>query len=157
MSQPILSLKSETTTSEEIPKATPHLLPCRVHHNGSVEPVQCFWEPKANDDGTSTAYFRGRKLQGKTVKLPEGYRGVVALVSGPKGPTRHPEDSQVVDLEAETSQGSLHSQAEFDDMVLWGHEAAPDPSADPYSKGVEEWITLAERIHSYSTPTSKEK
>ena len=40
MSQPILELKAETTGAE---KTTPHLLPCRIHHNGPVEPTESFW------------------------------------------------------------------------------------------------------------------
>ncbi|KAK4158266.1 ribonuclease H2 non-catalytic subunit-domain-containing protein [Chaetomidium leptoderma] len=156
MSQPMLSLKSEAS-SGETPKATPHLLPCRVHHTGSVEPVQSFWEPKVNEDGTPTAYFRGRKLLGKTAKLPEGYRGVVAVTCAAEEPSGLPEEGGVIDLEAETPQGSLQVQAEFDEMVVWAHEAAVDASADPYLRGAEEWLALAEKIHSYPSPAPEEK
>lgn len=122
-------------------------------------------------DGTPTAYFRGRKLQGKSVKLPEGYRGVIAAVSEAEEPTVQ---TEVIDLEAETPQGSLQVQAEFDEMLVWGHESAVDASADPYLRGTEEWLALAEKvcwavfwnlsdvvandawqIHSYPAPTSK--
>jgi ribonuclease H2 subunit C len=51
MSQPMLAVKLDEP-SEETPKATPHLLPCRVHHNGAVEPVQSFWEPKVGSGKT---------------------------------------------------------------------------------------------------------
>ncbi|KAK4240389.1 ribonuclease H2 non-catalytic subunit-domain-containing protein [Achaetomium macrosporum] len=156
MLQPMLNLKPETP-SGATPKATPHLLPCRVHHNGSVEPNQSFWDPKVGEDGISTAYFRGRKLQGKTVELPDGCRGVVAAVSAAEEPSRRPEEADVIDLEADTPQATLQVQAEFDEMVVWGHEAAVDASADPYMRGVEEWMALAEKIHSYAAPTSKEK
>lgn len=140
----MLSLKSENAQGET-PKATPHLLPCRVHHSGSVGPVQSFWEPKVAD-GTRTAYFRGRKLQGKSVKLPEGHRGVVAVASAAEEPSRPAEDAGVIDLDAETPQGSLQVQAEFDEMVVWGHETTADASADPYLRGAEEWLALAEKV-----------
>ncbi|KAK3307629.1 ribonuclease H2 non-catalytic subunit-domain-containing protein [Chaetomium strumarium] len=156
MSQPMLCLKPETLCGE-IPKAKPHLLPCRVHYNGSVEPTQSFWDPKTGEDGISTAYFRGRKLQGRTVKLPDGCRGVVAATSAAEEPSRRPEEADVIDLEAETPQASLQVQAEFDEIVVWAHEAAVDASADPYMRGVEEWVALAEKIHSYAAPAPKEK
>ncbi|KAG7286948.1 hypothetical protein NEMBOFW57_006448 [Staphylotrichum longicolle] len=156
MSQPMLSLKPEAP-SGNTPKATPHLLPCRVHHTGSVDPVQSFWDPKADESGTGTAYFRGRKLQGKTVKLPEGYRGIVAVASPPEEPSRRPEEPEVVDLEAEAPLGTLQAQAEFDEIVVWGHEVAVDGAADPYLRGAEEWLALADKIHSYPATTAKEK
>ncbi|KAK4099305.1 hypothetical protein N658DRAFT_475342 [Parathielavia hyrcaniae] len=156
MTQPMLSLDLDKL-SKDIPKATPHVLPCRIYHNGPVEPVQSFWDSKVGNDGTGTAHFRGRKLQAATVKLPEGYRGVVAVTSGPEEPSRRPEEAEVIDLEAGMPQGSLTTQAEFDDMVVWGHESAVDPSADPYLRAAGEWLALAEKIHTYPAPTAKEK
>jgi ribonuclease H2 subunit C len=161
----MLAVKAEKP-SEETAKATPHLLPCRVHHSGSVEPVQSFWEPKVGSgkdkkrhlihlesnpanhlaDGTRTAYFRGRKLQGTAVKLPEGYRGVVAVASAPEERSRRPEEAEVIDLEAGMPQGSLQVQAEFDEMVVWGHETAVDAGADPHLRAAEEWLALAEKV-----------
>jgi ribonuclease H2 subunit C len=94
-------------------------------------------------DGTPTAYFRGRKLQGKSVKLPEGYRGVVAAVSEAEKPAT---EAEVIDLEAEAPQGSLQVQAEFDEMLVWGHESTVDASADPYMRGVEEWLALSDTV-----------
>ena len=168
-STPSLAFKLEVP-SGETPKATPHLLPCRVHHSGPFEPVQAFWDPKPGEsenshspshlkrtlltdfvavsyvDGTNTAYFRGRKLQGTTVKLPEGYRGVVAVTSAAEEPSRRPDEVGVVDLEAEMPQGTLQTQAAFDEMVVWGHEAAVDAAADPYLRGAEEWLALADKV-----------
>ena len=42
MSQPMLEITAETTGAK---KTTPHLLPCRIHHNGPVEPTDAFWNP----------------------------------------------------------------------------------------------------------------
>ena len=98
-----------------------------------------------NTDGdASTAYFRGRKLHGKTVKFPEGYRGVIAAKTEKQpSPENH---SDVVDLEREDEPGKLQVQAEFDDMVIWGHEATADVSSDPYVRGMEEWLALSEQV-----------
>ncbi|KAK3319229.1 ribonuclease H2 non-catalytic subunit-domain-containing protein [Apodospora peruviana] len=165
MPNPILKLVEPEKSSDDKPATTttttPHMLPCRIHHDGPVEPVQSFWDPRVEEDGTKTAYFRGRKLIGKTVKLPEGYRGVVAAAAGTEIKDRRPEDdgNGVDDLEGEGQPelGKLQLQAEFDEMVIWGHEATVDVSADPYVRGMEEWLDLANQIHSYTTTPSTEK
>lgn len=154
MGKPILSL-----SSGDAPKATANLLPCRINHDGSVEPVDSFWNPRTGEDGTRTAFFRGRKLQGKTVKLPEGYRGVVAATA-PKEEEKNPAlGAELIDLEYEGQErppkGALNVQAEFEEMVVWGHEATADATADPYVRGMEEWLALADQIHSY--PASNKK
>ena len=56
-------------------KLRPNVLPCKVAYNGPVNTEERYWNPKSEADGTQTTYFRGRKLQGKTAKLPNGYEG----------------------------------------------------------------------------------
>lgn len=178
MSKPILSLVDHTTSRDDksttATTVTPHLLPCRIHHDGSVEPVQSFWDPRVDEgekrwpskqpylqgsniyqigikDGKNTAYFRGRKLDGKSVKLPEGYRGVVAAsAANAEVQPRRPEEGEeeVIDLEreAQPETGKLQVQAEFDEMIIWGHEATADVSVDPYARGMEEWLALADQV-----------
>lgn len=51
MPQTMLRLKTGTP-SGDAPKTTAHLLPCRVHHNGSVEPAQPFWQPSSGPGTT---------------------------------------------------------------------------------------------------------
>ena len=34
----------------------------------------------------------------------------------------------------------------FDGFVVWGHESLPDSINDPHVKGIEEWISLAEKV-----------
>lgn len=55
MSPPILTLGSPPNLPQSPPKATAHLLPCRVHHNGSIEPIQPFWKPE-KQAGTSPPF-----------------------------------------------------------------------------------------------------
>ncbi len=82
--------------------------------------------------------------------LPAGYRGLVATTTtAASGATteQDPDAPAVIDLEEpELPQGSLQAQAEFDQMVVWGHEASVDPAADPYLRGVEEWLGVAEKV-----------
>jgi ribonuclease H2 subunit C len=40
----------------------------------------------------------------------------------------------------------MEEHASFDEIVVWGHEALPDTSTDPYAKGIEEWIEFAGRV-----------
>jgi ribonuclease H2 subunit C len=44
--------------------------------------------------------------------------------------------------------GVLEELAEFENIVVWGHESLPE-SDDIYVRGVEEWITFSEAMHSY--------
>jgi ribonuclease H2 subunit C len=76
---------------ERVEKCTPNLLPCRVDHNGAVSASTRYWNPEVEvgeskyyaisilrltvKDGTQTAYFRGRKLRGRKVELPQNYKG----------------------------------------------------------------------------------
>ena len=86
------------------------------------------------------------------MKLPDGYRGVIAEKSESEPAENSGVPGGVVDLEHDEEPevgGSLEARAEFDQFVIWGHEATADASADPYVRGIEEWVGLAEQIHSY--------
>ncbi|KAK0921754.1 hypothetical protein LTR91_004513 [Friedmanniomyces endolithicus] len=146
---------------------TPNLLPCTIHHNGPLKIAKRYWEPQpsSEDTKTSTAYLRGRKLRGRVVKLPKGYRGyllqkterdAVALVSSETG-----RGGERVGLVKDDGMGMaggdeeedeveevkvMEQKAVFDEMVVWGHEVLPE-DGDEYVKGVEEWIAFAEAIH----------
>ncbi|KAF5026312.1 hypothetical protein F66182_1604 [Fusarium sp. NRRL 66182] len=101
--------------------------------------------PLSTQDGTKLAYFRGRKLQGKVVKLPEQCRGIVVERIPEKDPkTLNEEPIEDVDAEQEQA-GSMQITAEFDEMVVWGHESIADASADPYVRSMEEWLQVADR------------
>lgn len=64
-------------------------------------------------------------------------------------PQRRIDEPEIVDLEAEEDElpiGALETQAEFDEMVIWGHEAMADAASDPYARGVEEWVQLSSQV-----------
>jgi hypothetical protein len=46
MPQPILTVSSATSQSK---KAQVNLLPCRVHHDGSINSIETYWNP--TEDG----------------------------------------------------------------------------------------------------------
>lgn len=39
----------------------------------------------------------------------------------------------------------LEEQSTFDEIMVWDHEVAP-AADDPFVKGVEEWVRLAEAV-----------
>ncbi|KAI0600040.1 ribonuclease H2, subunit C [Biscogniauxia sp. FL1348] len=153
MAPPVFVVASAESADK---KAQLHLLPCRIHYDGDVNISDTFWNPSQSEDGTKTAYFRGRKLDGKTFKLPEGYYGIVAEKSDPKPEQRGiNEMTDDVEMQEDANDqpevGDMHGKAAFDEITIWGHETSADASEDPYIRGMEEWITFAEQIHSYPT------
>lgn len=94
--------------------------------------------------------FRGRKLQGKTVRVPEGYTGVVVQlpdkeeeVETVKKAFRVDDNSESDDQVAETE---ARKMAGFDEIMIWEHGQMPDASSDPYMKGMQEWIAFAQTV-----------
>ncbi|KAK1068927.1 hypothetical protein LTR12_016114 [Friedmanniomyces endolithicus] len=141
---------------------TPNILPCTIHHNGPLKITKRYWDPQPSldDKKTSTAYLRGRKLRGRVVKLPKGYRGYLlqkterdAVVQGSavarQGAERlglgedDGDGMECGDEEDEVEEVKMMEQkAVFDEMVVWGHEVLPE-DGDEYVKGVEELIAFA--------------
>ncbi|CAJ2512241.1 Uu.00g052560.m01.CDS01 [Anthostomella pinea] len=107
------------------------------------------------EDGTNTAYLRGRKLHGKLVKLPQGYYGSVVEKSEAKPePSRHEVAEDATPQEEPEDQlqvGAMQGKAAFDEMMIWDHESSADSSADPYVRSMEEWVTFTEQMHAYPT------
>ncbi|KAI1170823.1 ribonuclease H1 small subunit [Nemania sp. FL0916] len=136
----------------EAEKSRINLLPCRIHHDGDVNTSDTFWNPTKAEDGLQTAYLRGRKLHGETVKLPEGYRGVVVEKTDakPSAPTtRELGDEDVMAIDDPDDQlevGEMKAKATFDELTIWGHESTSDSSVDPFMRGMQEWISLAEEV-----------
>lgn len=70
-----------------------------------------------------------------------------------KSQASRPDEPEVVvdvDIEDEIPLGALEMKAEFDEMMIWGHESVADAASDPYVRGVEEWIKVAEQVCGYS-------
>ena len=59
-----------------------------------------------------------------------------------------PEESDVVTIEDndEIERQTFRTVAEFDEVVVWGHEAIADATGDPYVRSVEEWLTVADQV-----------
>ncbi|KAI9045056.1 putative 3'-5' exonuclease [Aspergillus affinis] len=147
--------RSGSETEKTANTCTPNILPCRIHHDGPVRSLKRYWEPVSDekDENLQTAYFRGRKLRGRRVAIPEGYEGVVAMPTERVLPaTRKETDDE--DAEPEEPIKIIEKQATFDEFMVWDHEVVP-AADDTYIKGVEEWVKLAQLMH--SAPESEKK
>ncbi|TRX90105.1 hypothetical protein FHL15_009024 [Xylaria flabelliformis] len=135
---PDVDLTRLEAEASEQKRATVNLLPCRIHHDGDVNPSDQFWNP----------------IKSEAVKLPEGYYGVVVEKTDakPEAGTRPEfadEDVEVIENpEDQLEVGAMKGKAAFDELMIWGHESTSDSSMDPYVRGMEEWIAFAEEIHS---------
>ncbi|KAI2790345.1 hypothetical protein POX_d05855 [Penicillium oxalicum] len=137
------------TENEQVTKFTPNILPCRIHHDGPIESPDRFWITQTDEqDGHSTAHFRGRRLRGRRVAVPEGYQGVIATPTERTLPVTQQSNSDSMgdgESEPEESVKILDAQGTFDEMMVWGHENLP-AADDTFVKGVEEWIRFAETV-----------
>lgn len=140
-------------------KLTPNILPCSIHHSGPIPTHKRYWGPSPPDNnGARTTYFRGRKLRGRTVKVPEGYQGYVLEKTenvAPQKPQVPPqshalEDEDGGDEEEPAGVKVMEQKGNFDEMVVWGHEVVPE-AEDEYVKGVGEWIAFAEAVSTHAT------
>ncbi|KAI1452762.1 ribonuclease H1 small subunit [Annulohypoxylon moriforme] len=161
MAEPVFTVESQDSISK---KAQVNLLPCRIHHDGNVDPIDTYWNPEEGQDQTKTAYLRGRKLQGKVVKLPEGYYGTIVEKTEPKKPEKpsnEEEMTEIIEIEDDSDDqietGAMRGKATFDELMVWNHESLADSNEDPYIRGMEEWISFAEQIHSYPSKNPSDK
>lgn len=156
----MFAIRRSTNTDEstEEHKCIPNILPCKIHHDGPVDISTRYWNPEVDATG-QTAYFRGRKLRGRKVTVPEGYEGVVTIrtertlpkeKSGVMGSENNGHGGQGEYIDLEGAVKVLEQKATFDEFMVWGHEQLP-PASDCYVKGVEEWIQFAEAVNSLFT------
>ncbi|KAL6629107.1 hypothetical protein ACP70R_028872 [Stipagrostis hirtigluma subsp. patula] len=109
-----------------------HLLPCGIRQNGAA-PVSDYFKPRSTGvevEGVRVeeAFFRGRKLQGATLALPDGYRGYVL---------------EKKSADAEVS--NFVSRAEFQNITYWNHDTTPS-AEDPLPRCFH-WLTVADAMH----------
>ncbi|CAL8578287.1 3'-5' exonuclease [Xanthoria parietina] len=155
-------------TKEAPQECTPNLLPCRIDHDGPVNASRRYWAPEHDKDGNLEAYFRGRKLKGREVTLPEGYKGVVVKEAATEDETQQrnterlrrrqleEQDMDEDDEDGEEEVKMLEEVANFKEFIVWGHEAVADED-DAFVKGVEEWIGFAAAMHAPGIDAENEK
>ncbi|KAL8643818.1 MAG: hypothetical protein Q9226_008102 [Calogaya cf. arnoldii] len=113
-----------------------------------------YWAPEHDKDGNLEAYFRGRKLKGREVTLPKGYKGVV-VEGGANEDEAHKRNTERLrrrqleeegeDEDEEEGAKVMEEVANFKDFIIWGHEAVVDGD-DAFVRSVEEWIGFAAAV-----------
>lgn len=61
----------------------------------------------------------------------------------------HPAEEVAIEndsAEQSSELGTLRVTANFDEMVVWGHEAVADAAGDPYVRSIEEWLQVADKV-----------
>ena len=101
-------------------------------------------------DGVLEAHIRGRRLRGREVRVPKGYRGVVVRDEGgverkDRGGCRDGgegvgvgEDGEEDEVEGEVR--VLQEIGGFEEIVVWDHESVGEAGDDGVVRGVEEWV-----------------
>ncbi|KAI2128172.1 hypothetical protein LOZ31_002159 [Ophidiomyces ophidiicola] len=110
----------------------------------------------------ATSYFRGRKLRGRRVALPEGYQGVVATPTDKKLEKKAPDDlpygssrsltgadcDDQGDDDVEPPPTILEMRGTFNELMVWDHERIP-VADDPFVKGIIRFPKLSDlEMHS---------
>lgn len=151
MSVKVVSSNNSSTVSPEL-----HLLPCevrtRVVHTACLTLMtQCLPLPpqimytgsarastyfktteKMPESGLRESAFRGRRLVGRFVTLPQGYTGSIL---------QDTKDGQI----GETEERRWVLKRSFDHLTYWQHDDTPH-GAEPFFKAMR-FASLAEALH----------
>lgn len=129
---------------DNTPESTVHIIPFRFESSANASVKEKF-QPNASN----VVHFRGRKLFGRRVELPENYtvvEGTLDTIS--KGGDHFYEDedeNDLEDLDAVDDQQVLKINHHINAIHVWGHEKVPTDE-DPWL-AVSELIQLSNSIH----------
>ncbi|XP_050105733.1 uncharacterized protein LOC126585371 isoform X1 [Malus sylvestris] len=122
-----------------------HLLPCSIKFNGPSS-VSQYFKPKSTAEGieseglrTQEAYFRGRKLQGASIPIPDGYSGFV-LGKKSLGKRKASDNS-------DGSSNCWEMNAKYKSITYWNHDSLP--SQDDAFLRCFHWLSVAKSIFVY--------
>ncbi|KAM1234972.1 hypothetical protein ACFX2I_004499 [Malus domestica] len=123
-----------------------HLLPCSIKFNGPSS-VSQYFKPKSTgieSEGlrTQEAYFRGRKLQGASIPIPDGYSGFV-LGKKSLGKRKASDNS-------DGSSNCWEMNAKYKSITYWNHDCLP--SQDDAFLRCFHWLSVAKSMHEPATP-----
>ncbi|KAF3322502.1 ribonuclease H2 subunit C isoform X2 [Carex littledalei] len=128
-----------------------HLLPCSVKHNGP-SPVSDYFKPRKTDvevEGMNVqeAFFRGRRLHGTTVPIPDGYSGYV-LEKPQVGKRKKLQNS-------DGESNCWQSRGQFGNITYWNHDNMP--SSDDAVLRSFHWFPISDALHKKVTPEEMAK
>lgn len=121
-----------------------NLIPCRIQHTGPTKITKRYWTPSPISPQETAAYFRGRRLKGTIVKLPDTMQGIILRKSDKtilEPRTAIAEESN----EVEQRTPVVEKISTFASMTFYGHDMSP--TDDNMINSITEWLDLAEAIH----------
>ena len=169
----MLKLRLKKAKDHNQKPCTPNILPCRIHHDAPVDASTRYWAPETAKgqsefqlllhadqtpiqsfiiDEKPEVYFRGRKLRGRELQVPQGYRGVIVKEAGnemtgfqtlEQGGLENDEGEQREEEQEEITM--LNEISAFDKLLIWSHESIVEGN-DAFVKGLSEWIGFAEAV-----------
>ncbi|KAK9133951.1 hypothetical protein Scep_013479 [Stephania cephalantha] len=120
-----------------------HQLPCCIKHNGPCAVSQYFKPNKAGVEveglDVEEAFFRGRKLEGLRVPVPDGYEGYVLGKKKNQRGKRKDSDS------CDDDSNSWETCASFRNITYWNHDSFPSQN-DAFLRCFH-WFSVAEALH----------
>lgn len=123
---------------------TMHLLPCGTNYTGPAA-VDDYFKIKAagtNEDGIvmKEAAFRGRKLMGSTLVIPDGFCGFV--LKKDVGLNR---EKAKVESEDKEAFDVWEADSKFGEFTYWNHDTLP--SKADHIRSVMEWLPVSAALH----------
>lgn len=118
-----------------------HLLPCSVKFDGACS-VSQYFRPKPTElevEGlrVDEAHFRGRKLQGTSIALPQGFSGFVLQKKGLG-------KRKASDM-FEGSENCWETNAKFRNITYWKHDSLPSQH-DTFLRSFH-WLAVAKAMY----------
>ncbi|KYR00289.1 hypothetical protein DLAC_03455 [Tieghemostelium lacteum] len=111
---------------EPIDESTLNLLPCAIGHNGAAKVSNYFQTKENTQENCLVSSFRGHELKGKTLDVPQDYKGYIFRQSDKK-------------------QHEWETLSQFKDFTYWNHDIAPQTS-DKQQKALES-LSILSVIH----------
>ncbi|KAF7845659.1 hypothetical protein BT93_L1371 [Corymbia citriodora subsp. variegata] len=122
-------------------------LPCKIQKTGAAKISKRYWKPRVQPDSTKTVYFRGRRLRGRVVKLPESMDGnILKLSDKTMQDTVSNDVLDQADHEDPEPVAVVEKLSIFNELTFYGHDILP-ATEDSMITGLTEWLDLAEAIH----------
>lgn len=124
-----------------------HLLPCKIHYDGHARVSEYFIPQQVKEDDENSTYeasFRGRRLAGKKMKLPENVTGIILRQQSGSGANLGFQQAQ--------SNNFAVTDEVFDHFFYWNHDIEPTDT-DHIPKAFQ-WFDIAKALH---TPIVDEK
>lgn len=136
--------------ASDLLQVLPTLMPCEIVPCETTVSQQ-LWNPQVSDtveaDGSRkvTAYFRGRRLVGKEVEVPEGYSGFIPVTVKSSLPSNYLDSEEADDNKVVPLPG-VEPKYKFTNIRILGHEELPT-SDSPHIKAIQEWAKIAAVVH----------